>query len=200
MYEMKNSKIYEPLFNIDFTKWMLLKNPKTGAFIDPVSSDDFETYRYWRNQFGTPIRQIICKKTAPLYADYLHLDTATLQRKVSSMLGFSPYDDEINKEAYEILCQTVLLKHHYTKQINYEVLLPFQTLALTFLRFQEKVVIRKLQELYEVNLKTKTLEKTTLATEIVLEQFHEISEYDFYYVVIQELIQKEGFEFLNPYS
>lgn len=191
------NKINKPLFKIDFNKWKLLKNPETGLLIDPVPMDDFDKFQYWSNLFKEPIRQIICKKEASLYADYLNLDSATLYRRASLTLGFSAYDDEITKEEYEELCQTALLKHHYNKHINYEILLPFQTLALTFLRFQEKVLILKLKELYKVNTQKRLLEKTSLFSEDILAQCEKISEHEFYYYIIQELIKKDGMEFLN---
>ncbi len=108
-------KTREPLFKIDFNNWGLPKNPETGLPTEPVPSENFYKYEYWSDVFNQPIRQIIPKNGSPLYADYLNLDSITLHRKVSSLLGDSAYDDEISKSEYETLCQTVLLRYHYQK-------------------------------------------------------------------------------------
>lgn len=190
-------KTSKPLFKIDFNTWRLPKNPETGLPIEPVPSENFNKYEYWSDTFNQPIRQVIPKNGRPLYADYLNLDTITLRRKVSSLLGVSAYDDEISKDEYEALCQTALLRHHYQKQINYEALLPFQTLALTFLRFQEKVLILKTQQLYTVNYKEKKLERISLNPRDILDKSEKISEHEFYYAIIKELIELNGMEFLS---
>ncbi|WP_430965293.1 hypothetical protein [Spongiimicrobium sp. 2-473A-2-J] len=194
---MTNHKISEPLFKIDYNKWDLLKNPETGLLIEPVPIEDFDRFEYWSDELNRPVRQIISKKKRRLYADYLNLNTASLYRRVSSLLGVSPYDDEISKEKYEELCQIALLKHNYQKQINYEILIPFQSLALTFLKYKEKTLIRKANTLYEVNCEKQRVEKTSLISENIIDKAKGISEYEFYYSVIQTMIEKNGEEFLS---
>ena len=193
---MDKHKLEKPLFKIDFTKWRLPKNPETGLPIEPVPEKDFDKFEYWSDELNRPVRQVIPKKGSPLYADRLSLKTATLYRGVCS-LGISAYDDEITKEVYEELCQTELLKYHYHKQINYEVLLPFQRLALDFLKLAEQPYILKTSNLYTVNVQKRILEMVTSNTKDIINQAEKVSEFEFYYLTIKELIKKHGAGFLD---
>lgn len=188
---MINHKIDEPLFKINFNKWGLLKNPETGLLFEPVSIEEFDRFEYWRDQFNNPVRQIICKNKPSLYADYLNLNTATLQRVVKSTLGWNAYDDEISKEQYEELCQTVLLKDRFKKLIDYDVLIPFQTLALTYFVWNERFFAGKTTYIYEVNFGKLKLEKTNLSQEDIV-SLKRISEYEFFYGIFNILIEKFG--------
>ena len=186
---MINYKIDTPLFKINYSTWGLLKNPETGLLFEPVPIEEFDRFEYWRDQFNTPVRQVICKNKPCYYADYLNLNTATLQRSVKSTLGWSAYDDEISKEQYEALCQMVLLKDRFKKLINADVLIPFQTLALTYFAWKEQFFIGKTISTYEINFGKLKLEKTNLSQEDIA-GFKRISEYDFYYGIFTILIKK----------
>ena len=194
---MTNYKVDEPIFKINYNKWSLLKDPETGLFINPVPSDEFDRFEYWSDEFNQPVRQIICKNKRCYYADYLDLNTATLKREVNSTLGVSAYDDEISKEQYEELCQLVLLKKNFRNHINYQILLPFQSLALSFLKYKEKMLIRKSKVVYVVNCKKQRVEKKSLLSGNIIAKAKEINEYEFYYSVIQILIKKNGQDFLK---
>ena len=185
---MINYKIDEPLFKINFNKWGLLKDPETGLLVEPVSIEDFDRFEYWKDQFNTPVRQVICKNKPCYYADYLNLNTATLQRAVKSTLGWSAYDDEISKEQYEELCQTVLLKDRFKKLINCDVLIPFQSLALTYFIWNERFFVGKTISIYEVNFGKLKLEKTNLSQENIV-SLKKVREYEFYYGVFNVLIE-----------
>lgn len=194
---MTDSNLDEPFFNIDYSSWKLLKNPETGLLIEPVPIEDFDRFDYWSDEFNQPVRQVISKKERPLYADYLNVKTASLYRRVASLLGCSAYDDEISKEQYEELCQTVLLKHNYQEQINDEILLPYQSLALTFFKFDGKLLISKAHLLYEVNCEKQMVEKTILSLNHISAKAKKLSEYEFYHSVIKVLIEKKGKDFLT---
>lgn len=188
---MINYKIDEPLFKINYNKWGLLKEPETGFLFEPVPIEEFDRFEYWSDQFNKPVRQVICKNKPCHYADYLNLNTATLQRAVKSTLGWSANDDEISKLEYEELCQTVLLKNRFKKLINYDVLIPFQTLALTYYVWNERFLVGKTKYIYEINFRKLRLEKTNLSQENIV-SFKRISEYKFYYGIFNVLIENFG--------
>lgn len=194
---MTDSNLNEPLFNIDYNSWRLLKNPETGSLIEPVSPEDFDKFEYWRDAFNQPVRQVISKKDRSLYADYLDVTTGLLHRRVASLIGCSPYDDEISKEQYEELCQIVLLKHHYQKQINHEILLPYQSQALSFFEFEGKLFISKVHSVYTVNYEKQMVDKTNLSLHDVVTKAKKISEYEFHHAVVQALIENKGKSFLT---
>ena len=177
-----------PIFSIDFNNWQLLKKPESGVLEDPVAAEDFNHFKYWSNEFNQPVRQIICNNSFSNYADFLDLDTVVLHRRVSLLIGSSPYDDEINKNQYEELCQLVLLKHRFKKLINYDILIPFQTLTLDYYGWNGKFVIRKTKKLYEINFTTLKLEETNLSQEEGV-NLKRISEYKFYYGIFNVLIE-----------
>ncbi|WP_350287297.1 hypothetical protein [uncultured Croceitalea sp.] len=194
---MTDSILNEPIFNIDYNSWRLLKNPETGLLIEPVPIEDFDKFEYWSDEFNQPVRQVISINDRPSYADYLDVKTGLLHRRVALLLGCSAYDDEISKEQYEELCQTVLLKHHYQKQINYELLLPYQSLALSFFEFEGRLLINKVHSLFELNCEKQMVEKTILSLDDMISKAKKLSEHEFYHAAIRVLIEKKGKGFLT---
>ena len=187
---MSNTSL-EHLFKIDFEKWTLLKDAETGQLKEPVSIGDFDRFEYWDDKNHQPVRQIIQKDGYSHYADYLNLKTGKLERRVSSLLGVSSYDDEIDQEEYEELCQVALLEYHYNLLINYKALLPYHRMALSYLKTQDSVLIQKTKSLYAVDYSEKRLIKTSKGKELVKSSV-EIGEYEFYHFVIQKLLKIHG--------
>ena len=188
---MKDYKVAEPLFKINYNDWGLLKNPETGMLFDPVLIQEFDRFEYWSDQFNKPVRQVICKNKPCNYADYLNLNTAALQRSVNSTLGWSAYDDDISKEQYEELCQKVLLEDRFKKLINYDILMPFQTIALTYFVWNNRFFIGKNTYIYEINFGKLKLEKTDLSKKNIV-SLKRISEYEFFYGIFNVLIKNFG--------
>ena len=182
----------EYLFKIDFNQWKLLKDAETGELKDPVAPENFDRYEYWDDKGHRPVRQIITKNGRDHYADYLNIETGKLERRVASVLGWSPYDDEISKEAYEELCQTALLEHHYHRNINDRILVPYQRLALSYYQSGKLLFIKHVRLLYPVNIEKKQLEKRRWFKEKILSRATQLSEYEFYYAVIRELQNIHG--------
>lgn len=177
-----------PIFNIDFNTWKLLKNPESGVLEEPVPKKEFDHFEYWSDAFNQPVRQIISKNNSSHYADYLDLETATLSRRVSSLLGWSPYDNEIDKNQYEELCQLVLLKHRFKKLVNLDILIPFQTITLRFYDWDARLLIGKTKKLYGFNFKKLMLEETNVSKEEMVNA-KSISEYEYYYGIFNILIK-----------
>ena len=179
------------IFNIDYDNWKLLKHHETGELVDPVPLNEFDKYEYWDDKQHNPVRQIIPKVGEPLYADYLNVKTGQLERKVSSLLGWSAYDDEISKEQYEELCQTTLLDYHYRKHIDYTAILPFQRIGLVYFKFQDEVFIKKGKEIFSVNYEEKKLVNSSEPIEDFINSSITISENEYYTEVIQKLMEKD---------
>ena len=179
----------KPLFRIDFNKWQLLKDPESGLPKEPVPQANFDHFEYWSDEFNRPVRQVICKDTFGQYADYLDLDTVILHRRVSLLLGNSPYDDEIDKVQYEELWQQVFLKHRFQKFIDYNVLHPFQTKALCYYCYKKKFLIKKAATFYKVNFTTLALEETILSQGDI-DNARKISEYEYCYHIVNILVKE----------
>ena len=187
---------FEHLFKIDFEKWTLLKDAETGELKEPVSIGNFERFEYWDDKDHQPVRQVIQKDGYSHYADYLNVKTRKLERRVSSLLGVSPYDDEINKEEYEELCQVALLEYHYNRLVNYKALLPYQRMALSYLKCQDSILIQKTKSLYAVDCSEKRVMKIRKSKELI-ESSVVINEYEFYHLVIQKLLKIHGNFLIN---
>ncbi len=179
------------LFEIDFNKWNLLKHPETGELKDPVSLDNFEGFEYWDDKSHRPVRQIMVKNGMSNYADYLDTETGELDRRPSSLLGVSPYDDEISKEEYEELCQTVMLEYHYKRLINDETLMPFQRLGLEYLKSQGLILILKHKTLFAVDHRDRKVIHIGWDKDLIKSSV-KISEYEYYYSVINNIIRING--------
>lgn len=183
---MKN----EPLFTIDYEHWSLPVNTETGLPVEPVRPENFEGYSYWNAQYRGPIRQIRTKGRSDIYGDSLITASATLRRGVIGMLDVSPYDTEISEAQYYELCQITLMKSRYRKLVDTEALIPFQALSLKYVKLGEKPVIGLRGRAYRLNPTSQMLEQA----ESDIQSGAEISEYDYYYLALVELINVHGKE------
>ena len=181
---MKN----EPLFTIDYEHWSLPVSTETGLPAEPVKPRDFEGYSYWDAQYRGPIRQIREKGRPNTYGDSLVAASGTLERSVIGTLDVSPYDTEISEEQYYELCQTTLMKLRYRKLVDTEVLSPFQALSLKYVKIGEEPIIKLRGRAYRLNPTGQALEQA----EIDLQSGSEISEHDYYYLALVELINVHG--------